>query len=138
MQFGRAMLEHWWLDPQAVYLNHGTVGVTPRRVLAAQQHLRETIERHPARFMIRELMSLEPVAPAPPTRLRAAAAQVGAFLGARGDDIVFVDNASSGINAVLRSQRLQPGDEIVLLDHAYGAVERTAGFVARQSGARVV
>ena len=132
------MLEHWWLDPQAVYLNHGTVGVTPRRVLAAQQQLRETIERHPARFMIRELMSLEPVAPARPTRLRAAAAQVGDFLGACGDDIVCVDNASSGINAVLRSQRLQPGDEILLLDHAYGAVERTAGFVAHQCGARVV
>ncbi|HMC17265.1 MAG TPA: aminotransferase class V-fold PLP-dependent enzyme [Albitalea sp.] len=138
MEFGRGMLEHWWLDPHAVYLNHGTVGVTPRRVLEAQQRLRETIERHPARFMTRELMSLEPVAPASPTLLRAAAARVGAFLGARGDDIVFVDNASSGINAVLRSQRLRPGDEILLLDHAYGAVARTAAFVARESGAQVV
>ena len=132
------MLQHWWLDPQDVYLNHGTFGVTPRRVLAAQQALREAIERHPARFLGRELMNLEPQPPAQPTLLRSAAAKVGAFLGASGDDIVFVDNASSGVNAVLRSLRLQAGDEIVLLDHAYGAVARTAAFVAREHGARVV
>ena len=138
VRFGRDMLEHWWLDPQAVYLNHGTVGVTPKRVLAAQQAMRETIERHPARFLVRELMSLEPQPPTEPTLLRIAAGQVGAFLGARGDDIVFVDNASSGINAVLRSLRLQADDEILLFDQAYGAVAKTAAFVAREQGARVV
>ena len=138
MRFGRGMLEHWWLDPDAVYLNHGTVGATPRRVLDAQQALRQTIERHPARFLLRELMSLEPLPPAAPTRLRAAAERVGEFVGARGEDLVFVDNASAGVNAVLRSLRLQPGDEIVLFDHAYGAVARTAAFVARGSGAQAV
>ncbi len=138
MRFGRHLLEHWLLDPQAVYLNHGTVGVTPRRVLAAQQALRDRIERHPARFMLRELMSLEATPPTVPTRLRAAADSVASFLGARGDDIVFVDNASSGVNAVLRSLELQAGDEIVLFDQAYGAVARTATYVARERGARVV
>jgi isopenicillin-N epimerase len=138
MPFGREMLEHWWLDPDGVYLNHGTFGATPRRVLAAQQAMQLAIERHPARFMGRELMSLAPEAPAQPTLLRSAAGRVGEFLGASGDDIVFVDNATSGVNAVLRSLRLDPGDEILLLDHAYGAVARTAAFVARERGARVV
>jgi len=138
VRFGRGMLEHWWLDRDGVYLNHGTVGVAPRRVLEAQQVLRESIERHPARFLLRELMSLDAEPPAQPTRLRAAAAAVGDFLGARGEDIVFVDNASAGINAVLRSLRLQAGDEIVLFDQAYGAVARTAACVAREQGARVV
>ena len=132
------MLEHWLLDPEAVYLNHGTVGVTPRRVLDAQQAMRSAIERQPARFMLRELMSLDAVPPARPTRMRAAAAAVAGFLGANGDDIVFVDNASTGVNAVLRSLRLQAGDEILVLDQAYGAVARTAAFVAREQGARVV
>jgi isopenicillin-N epimerase len=138
MLFGREMLQHWWLDPDGVYLNHGTFGATPRRVLDAQQALRQTIERHPARFLARELMSLKPEPPAQPTLLRAAAERVGTFLGARGDDIVFVDNASSGVNAVLRSVRLRPGDEILLLDQGYGAVARQAAFVAREQGARVV
>jgi isopenicillin-N epimerase len=138
------MLAHWWLDPDAVYLNHGTVGVTPRRVLQAQQALQRQIERHPARFMLRELARVDGGSNSghtpPPTRMRQAAAEVGAFLGlpagAEGD-LVFVDNASAGINAVLRSLALQPGDEIVLFDHAYGAVARTAAFVARGCGAVV-
>jgi isopenicillin-N epimerase len=132
------MLEHWWLAPDGVYLNHGTVGATPRRVLEAQQALRETIERQPARFLLRELMNLDAEPPAQPTRLRAAAEAVGAFLGARGENIVFVDNASAGVNAVLRSLQFQAGDEIVLFDHAYGAVARAAAFVARERGSRVV
>jgi isopenicillin-N epimerase len=141
MKFGRSMLEHWLLDPDAVYLNHGTVGVTPRQVLDAQQQLRLQIERHPAKFMLRELMSLDPAEPQPGAtlpRLRVAADKVGAFLGCRGDDLAFVDNASAGINAVLRSLHFEAGDEIVLFDQAYGAVARTAAYVARAQGAQVV
>ena len=37
MTFGRGLLHLWPLDPDATYLNHGTVGVTPRQVLEAQQ-----------------------------------------------------------------------------------------------------
>jgi isopenicillin-N epimerase len=136
------MLAHWWLDPQAVYLNHGTVGVTPRRVLQAQQALRLQIERHPARFMLRELARVDASTPERPTLMRRAAAEVGAYLGLAPPvpsdaELVFVDNASAGINAVLRSLALRPGDEIVLFDQAYGAVARTAAFVARGCGAVV-
>ena len=53
--FGRHMLEHWALDPAITYLNHGTVGAPPRRVLAAQQAIRDEIERQPSRFLLREL-----------------------------------------------------------------------------------
>jgi isopenicillin-N epimerase len=141
--FGRAMLSHWRLDPQAVYLNHGTVGVTPRLVLQAQQALRDEIEQHPARFMLRELAQVEARADGQDTRMRRAAAAVGAWLGLGdgpdhgADNLVFVDNASAGSNAVLRSLALHAGDEIVLFDQAYGAVARTAAFVARQHGAVV-
>jgi isopenicillin-N epimerase len=62
---------------------------------------------------------------------------VAGFLGARGDDLVFVDNATAGVNAVLRSFPLATGDEILVLDHAYGAVANVAAFVARQRGAAV-
>ena len=133
------MLAHWWLDPAITYLNHGTVGATPRVVLAAQQAWQRHIEAQPAAFLFRELMRLTPDQPGQPRLLlRQAADAVGAFLGARGDDLVFVDNATTGINAVLRSIALAPGDEIVVLDQAYGAVVRAAEFVARAAGARVV
>ena len=137
--FGRSLLEHWWLDPAITYLNHGTVGATPRVVLEAQQAWQRRIEAQPAAFLFRELMRLAPDEPGQPRRLlRQAADAVGEFVGARGDDLVFVDNASTGINAVLRSIALAPGDEIVVLDQAYGAVLKTAEFVARAAGARVV
>ena len=133
------MLAHWWLDPAITYLNHGTVGATPRVVLAAQQAWQRRIEAQPAAFLFRELMRLTPDQPGQPRLLlRQAADAVGAFLGARGDDLVFVDNATTDINAVLRSIALAPGDEIVVLDQAYGAVVRAAEFVARAAGARVV
>src|SRR5215510_8627745 len=95
--FGRSHLTEWPLDPSIVYLNHGTVGVTPNRVLEAQRAIRATIERQPSKFMLRELTSislgradvLEP-------RMRSAAAAVAAFVGTQADDLVFVDNATAG------------------------------------------
>ncbi len=142
--FGRPLLGQWWLDPAIIYLNHGTVGATPRVVLEAQHAWQRRIETQPARFLFREALhwsAADAVVSAssghPRSLVRAAADEVGAFVGARGEDIVF-DNASTGINAVLRSLALADGDEILILDQAYGAVAKAAGFVARQAGARVV
>jgi isopenicillin-N epimerase len=58
MRLGRELLSHWMLDPDVTYLNHGTVGCTPRRVLEAQQAIRDEIERQPSRFLLRELTGL--------------------------------------------------------------------------------
>jgi isopenicillin-N epimerase len=135
--FGRRLLGEFPLEPGGVYLNHGTVGVTPLVVMRERAAILDAIERHPARYMIRELMTLGMSAPPAAPRLRAAAARVAAFLGAAASDLVFVDNASSGVNAVLRAIALEPGDEIVLTDHAYGGVARAAAFIARERGASV-
>jgi isopenicillin-N epimerase len=136
--FGRSMRRLWALDPKITYLNHGTVGAPPRRVLAAQRAIRREIERQPARFLLRELADVKQIEMHARPRMRVAADAVAGFLGARGDDLAFVDNATAGANAVLRSLRLSEGDEILLTDHAYGAVANTARFVAARSGARVV
>ena len=137
MSFGRRMLEHWSLDPGVTYLNHGTVGAVPRRVQAAQQSIRDEIERQPSRFMLREVSSFVGVPRQEPTRLRRAAEIVAAFVGARGDDLVFVDNATAGVNAVLRSLSFEPDDEVLITDHAYGAIRRVATFVTRERGVRL-
>lgn len=137
-RFGRAMLEHWALDPEIVYLNHGTVGATPRRVLEAQQRIRDAIERQPARFLLRELTAIATGGkPLAKPRMRAAADSVAEFLGATGDDLVFVDNATTGVNAVLRSFDWRAGDELLITDHAYGAVANAARFATRERGAVV-
>ena len=80
--FGRNMQAAWALDPAITYLNHGTVGAPPRRVLEAQQRLRDEIERQPAKFLLRDLSAIRVGQPsATPGLLRQAADAVGAFLG---------------------------------------------------------
>ena len=135
--FGRSRLPDWPLDPAITYLNHGTVGVPPRRVLAAQQVIRDEIERQPSKGLLRDVSGLVGAPASGQTRMREAAARVAAFLHARADDLVFVDNATAGVNAVLRSLPIEPDAEILLLDHAYGAVAKTAEFVARERRARL-
>src|SRR3954469_17222972 len=127
--FGHAMLQHFPLEPESIYLNHGTVGVTPRRVLEAQQALRDEMERHPSRFMLRELNGHQPMPWRSVSRLREASDHVAAFVGSRPDDLVFVPNVTTGLNAVLTSLPLARGDEMVVTDLAYGAVTLAAGAV---------
>jgi isopenicillin-N epimerase len=133
--FGRSMLEHWLLDPEITYLNHGTVGAPPRRVLQAQQALRDEMVRQPSRFVLRELHGHQPMPWRRESRLREAIGRVAPFLGCRPEDLVFVPNVTTGLNAVLRSVPLGPGDEVVITDLGYGAVALAAGVVTREQGA---
>ncbi|MFZ4408075.1 MAG: aminotransferase class V-fold PLP-dependent enzyme [Paracraurococcus sp.] len=116
------------LDPDFLTVNHGSFGAAPRRVLAAQAAWRVRLEAQPSRFMV------EVLTPA----LRAAAADLAGFLGADADGLGFVDNATAACNAMLRSVRFAPGEEILLLSHAYGAVRKTAAHVAAAAEARLV
>src|SRR6516162_3412082 len=137
-QFGHSMRDHWMLDPAITYLNHGTVGAPPKRVLEAQQRLRDEIERQPSRFLLREVSPKGVgIWKREKSRLRDAAAAVGGFLGARGEDLVFVDNTTSGVNAVLRSFDFREGDEVLVSDVAYGAVLYAAQYATRVRGANV-
>jgi isopenicillin-N epimerase len=125
---GKAVRHEWALDWDFLSVNHGSFGAAPRVVLVAQQDWRRRMEAQPGRFMRAVL----------PDALRHAADRLGAFIGADGRDIAFVDNATTGCNAVLRSLRLLPGDEIVVLTHGYGAVRNTVRYVAERAGARMV
>ncbi|MDZ4736246.1 MAG: aminotransferase class V-fold PLP-dependent enzyme [Rhodospirillaceae bacterium] len=125
---GAATRSLFCLEDGIAFLNNGSYGATPRAVLAAQQRWRERMEAEPVRFLKSEL----------PVALRNAAGIFAAFLGCRGEDLVFVDNATSGCNAVLRSLEFRAGDEIVTTDHVYGAVRKTLAFVASRSDSRVI
>jgi isopenicillin-N epimerase len=133
--FGRSMREHWLLDPDVTYLNHGTVGAPPRRVLQKQQALRDEMERQPSRFVLRELNGEQPMPWRLESRYREAIAQIAPFLGARPDDLVFVPNVTTGLNAVLRSVPFGPADEVLISDLAYGAIALAARVVTRDRGA---
>ena len=115
----------WMLDPNVHFLNHGSFGATPHRVLEHQQRLRNHMERQPVAFMQREL----------PILLEEARGVLGAFVGADPADLVFTTNATTGVNAVLRSLDLTESDELLVTDHAYPACRRALDFVTARSGA---
>ena len=127
LPLGRAVRHEWRLAPDFLTVNHGSFGATPLCVLAEQQAWRDRMETQPSRFMRAVL----------PGALRAAADTLAAFIGAEGKDIAFVDNATGGCNAVLRSLHLAVDDEVLVLDQGYGAVRKTVRFVAERFGARV-
>ena len=127
-RFGHNLRGLWSLEPNIHFLNHGSFGAAPRYVQAAQLRWREEMEREPVRFMVDTL----------PDALRAAAARLAGFVGASPSTLAFVDNATAGVNAVLRSMRWQTGDRIVLANHAYPAVKNTVRFLAERHGLTVV
>jgi isopenicillin-N epimerase len=127
-RFGHDLRALWSLDPAIHFLNHGSYGATPRHVQAEQSRWRELMEREPVQFMVDTL----------PGALRTAGARLARFVGATASRLAFVENATAGVNAVLRSIRWQAGDRIVLANHAYPAVKNTAHFFAERHGLTVV
>jgi isopenicillin-N epimerase len=120
--------KHWSLDPKVTFLNHGSFGACPLPVLAFQQKLRDRVERQPLQFFGRDLEEL----------LDRARIDLAEFVGSKADDLVFVPNATTGINTVLRSLRFEPGDELLTTNQEYNACRNALDFVAERSGATVV
>jgi isopenicillin-N epimerase len=117
----------WALDPGLAYLNHGGFGATPVSVLAAQQRWRDAMERNPVGFLVHQL----------PELLDGVRAEVAAFLGADEQGVVFVGNATTGMQTVIAQAGLGPGDEVLTTDHCYPAVMVQLRRNAEASGAVV-
>jgi isopenicillin-N epimerase len=119
---------HWLLDPKIIFLNHGAFGACPRQVLECQSQWRSRMERQPLQFLVRELEA----------QLDDAREFLAQFVGADAGDLVFVPNATAGVNAVLRSLNFKPGDELLVTNQEYNASRNALNFVAKHAGARVV
>ncbi len=105
----------WLLDPSVTYLNHGSFGACPRPVLEAYQAWQRELERAPTELLGRRLEE----------RLDEARRPLAGLVGADPADLAFVPNSTSGLNAVIRSLRLEPGDEVLTTDQEYGALVKT-------------
>jgi isopenicillin-N epimerase len=107
----------WLLDPEVTYLNHGGYGACPRPVFERYQAWQHELEQEPTDLLYRRLPSLL-------GDVRAALAEL---LGARPDDLALARNATSALNAAIRSLRLSPGDEVLTTAHEYGALVKAWG-----------
>jgi isopenicillin-N epimerase len=120
--------ELFLLRPDVVFLNHGSFGACPRPVFEVYQAWQRELERQPVEFLGRRRRDL----------MESARAALAAYVGADADDLVYVPNATTGLNIVARSLPLQPGDEVLATDHEYGALDRTWRFVYGKRGARYI
>jgi isopenicillin-N epimerase len=129
-QFGYSRRPDFLLAEGVDHLNHGGYGATPRSVLDAARAWQRAMESDPSTFFRRDLAGL----------VRTAADRVAAFLGGRGKDWAFVENATSGLNAIIASlgPGLVPGDELLCLSQVYGAIGNALRYHAERSGARLV
>jgi isopenicillin-N epimerase len=119
----------WLLDPEVAHCNHGSFGALPAQVFEIQNEFRRRIAVNPMRWFDREM----------PELLDEARTRVAHFIGARPEDVGFVNNVSAGVSAVAQSLSLGAGDEILSTDHAYGAVSSALDRLSVRTGAtRVV
>lgn len=116
------------LDPGVHFLNHGSFGACPKPVFEEYQHWQRELERQPVEFLGRRFNGL----------MRAARTTLAHFVGAEADEVVYVTNATVGLNTVARSLALRPGDEVLATDHEYGALDRTWRFVCAKHGATYI
>lgn len=115
----------WKLRPGTIYLNHGSFGPPPGPVLAARAAWQARLDEQPMDFFVREF---EPA-------WHAAREKLAAFVNCDPGDLVFVENATAGMNVVASSFRLAPDEEVLITNHEYGAVERIWERACRESGA---
>ncbi len=116
------------LDPTVTFLNHGSFGATPKAVFDTFMEWERKAELEPVAFH----------AGSKYTHLAEARAALGAFVGAPANDLVYVENATTGVNIVAKSLPFQPGDEIVETNHIYGACDKTFQAVCEKTGAKQV
>jgi isopenicillin-N epimerase len=112
------------LDPDVIFLNHASFGAVPKPVFEAYQSWQRELERQPVEFLGRRA----------PDLMAESRAVLAEYLGTQRDDLVYVTNATMGVNILARALKLGPGDEVLATDHEYGACERTWRFLSQKSG----
>ena len=116
------------LDPDVIFLNHGSFGATPKPVFEVYQEWQRRLEFQPVRFLGREVLH----------HLEEARHILGEYLNTQGADVVYIPNTTYGINIIARSLDLRDGDEVLTTNHEYGACDKTWEFMSQKKGFRYI
>jgi isopenicillin-N epimerase len=119
-----ALKSEFLLDPNVVFLNHGSFGACPRPVFEAYQRWQLELERQPVEFLGRRIGEL----------MAEARSHLAVYVGAEASEVIYFPNPTTAANMVVRSLQLAPGDEVLATDHEYGAMDRTWRFNALRAG----
>ncbi len=122
------LVQHWSLNKKIVYLNHGSFGATPTKVLEAQHQLQLENEAEAIEFYIDKL----------PDLLHTSKAALANFIGTSTNNIVFVQNTTTGVNTILNSLTPNEGEDWLTTNHAYGACVHAYKHFANKHNCRVI
>lgn len=123
-----SLKKYFLLDPEIIFLNHGSFGATPRPVFKEYQRWQRELEKQPVEFLGRRFISL----------MEDGRTKLGAYLGTRADNLVYTQNVTISINIVTSSLNLGSDDEVLATDHEYGAMDRMWRFLSKERGFRYV
>lgn len=118
------MKDAFLLEPDVIFLNHGSFGATPKAVFEVYQNWQRILEAQPVRFFARELGG----------HLASAREALADYVGAWPSQLVFVPNATFGVNVAARSLKLGPGDEVLASDQEYGACSNIWSYLSERRG----
>lgn len=113
------------LDPNIMFLNHGSFGACPVEILDRCEANRRQIERNPVEALQRHLDE----------QMDRSRTALGHLIGADADDLLLVPNATYAVNMLARSLPLSEGDEILGTGDEYGAVRYTWEHLGGKAGA---
>ena len=125
--YGRELLNEFYLDRNIKYLNHGSFGATPKCVVEEGRRIVELMEREPVRFFTDKY----------PMMYSRSIEKLADFIKCDIDNLALIENATSGINTILRSFQhfIKPGDHIITTNHVYPAVLNSLEFFCERNGA---
>ena len=122
------MKSQFLLDQNITFLNHGSFGSCPKPIFEEFQRFQRELESDPVEFITKKQ----------PKYLKIARESLARFVGCNGEDLFFTSNPTYAINVIMRSIKLNPGDEILATNHEYGAMDRTWNFYCKKSGAKYI
>lgn len=122
--FGHRMRDaHFNFSPTYTPLNHGSFGTHPSAVTTRQTQLHTLASQRPDTFIVFDL----------PNLIDESRTAIAPLLGVHRDEVVFVPNATTGVNTVLRNLKWQEGDVVVVFSTVYSACEKTISSISELS-----
>ena len=111
------MKEHFLLDEDIIFLNHGSFGACPKVVFENYQFWQSELEKQPVNFFTKILYP----------ELEKSRRSVANFLGCDQNELIFFQNPTTAVSNIICNLNLKPGDEVLMSSHEYGALIRSWG-----------
>ena len=124
----KTMGDMFLLDPEITFLNHGSFGACPKPVFKVYQDWQRKLEKQPVQFMTEILYD----------GLKHSRESLSEFVGCHEDEIIYFPNPTTAVTNVIYNLNLNPGDEILMSNHEYGALVRGWKEWGKKTGANII